>query len=107
MSPILKLWFGLAATALSAWLFHGPGGYGERLLGKLDAQVQPIVARQELAGVTASFERNPMARDLRFRGQANDFQRTRFVEIIEEAGIRGIRSVAWDPDYAPATGELR
>ncbi len=107
MSPILKLWFGLAATALSAWLFHGPGGYGERLLSKLDAQVQPIVARQELAGVTATFGRNPMTRDLSFRGQANDFQRTRFVEIIDEAGIRGLRSAAWDPDYTPARGEAR
>lgn len=96
MAPILKFAIGLAATGLSAWLFHGPAGYGEGLLSRLDDQVRPIVERQELAGVSAQFPRDPLARDLVFRGQANDFQRTRFVELIQEAEVDGLRSAAWD-----------
>lgn len=108
MPPIVKMLIGLTATVGSAWVFHEPAGYGERLIDGLDAQVRPIVARQELPSVTASFVRSPVSRDLRFSGPANDFQRQRFVEIIQEAQIRGLRSVAWDraslPVEAPPRG---
>lgn len=97
MPPVLKFLIGLAAVALSAWLFHGPAGYGARALGKLDAKLQPVVARQELPVVTASFGRDPMTRDVTLTGPANAFQREQFVEIIQEQQIRGLRSVAWDP----------
>lgn len=95
MSPVLKMGFGVAATVLSSWLFHGPAGYGRRAIDAIDAQVQPIVTRQELRTVRAAFATDPLARDLRFSGEANDFQRTRFVEIIQEAQIPGLRSIAW------------
>lgn len=101
MSPSLKFLFGLGTTFASAALFHGPGGYGERLLAGLDARVRPIVARQELPTVTAAFARDPLARDLIFRGPANDFQRQRFVEIIQEENILGLRSVGWHPASPP------
>jgi hypothetical protein len=101
MPPFVKMLIGLAATVLSAWLFHGPGGQGERTIASLDAQVQPVVKRQELSTVAATFPRNPLARDLRFSGEANDFQRRRFVEEVQEAQIRGLRSIAWAP---PSTG---
>lgn len=107
MPPFVKFLFGLAATVASAALFHGPAGYGERLLNNLDARVQPIVARQELSGVTATLARTPMARDLVFRGPANDFQRERFVEIIQEANVRGLRSVGWDPRSPVVRGSGR
>lgn len=107
MPSYAKLLIGLAATALSAWLFHGPGGNGQRVIDRLDAQVQPIVARQELSTVTATFARDPLARDLRFSGEANDFQRERFVEIIQESQIRGLRSIAWAPPARPAAGAAR
>lgn len=97
MSPAVKIWIGLAATLTSAALFHGPGGYGERALSGLEAQVRPIVARQEVRSVTASFERDPMSRALVFTGRANAFQRERFVELVQEANIRGVRSISWDP----------
>lgn len=104
MSPVLKFLIGLAATVLAAWLFHGPAGYGQRLIDGLDAQVQPIVVQQELSTVTARFANDPLARDLRFSGEANDFQRRRFVEILQEAQIRGLRSIAWDPPARSAAG---
>lgn len=97
MSPSFKMLIGLAVTALSAWIFHGPAGYGARLLARLDAQVQPLVARQELPEVRAGFTRDPMSRRLEFSGPANDFQRQRFVELIQEANIIGIKSVGWNP----------
>lgn len=97
MSPTVKICIGFAATLASAWLFHGPAGYGERLLAGLEAQVQPLVARQEVESVSASFVRDPMSRALVFRGAANDFQRRRFVELVQERNIRGIASIAWDP----------
>lgn len=97
MSPSFKMLVGLAVTALSAWVFHGPAGYGARLLARLDAQVQPLVTRQEVPEVRARFARDPMSRRLEFSGPANDFQRQRFVELIVEANIIGVKSVGWDP----------
>lgn len=102
MSPIIKIWIGLAATLASAALFHGPAGYGERLLAGLESQVQPLVAKQEVESVHAGFARDPMSRSLVFRGPANDFQRQRFVELVQEENIRGIRSIGWDPASPPA-----
>ena len=107
MSPLLKFACGSAATVVSAWLFHGPGGYGERLINKLNAQVQPVVARQELSTVRADFRRNPLSRDLRFSGEANSFQRKGFVEIIQDEEIYGLRSVGWDRKSRPIEGEAR
>lgn len=97
MPPTVKILVGLAATIASAWLFHGPAGYGERLLAGLEAQVRPLVARQDVESIGVSFERDPMSRNLQFRGAANDFQRQRFVELVQEANIRGVASVGWDP----------
>lgn len=104
MPPIVKIWIGLAATLASAGLFHGPAGYGERLLAGLESRVQPLVARQDVESVSASFARNPMARALVFHGPANDFQRRRFVELVQEANIRGVASIGWDPS-SPVTRE--
>lgn len=107
MPSYAKLLIGLAATMLSAWLFHGPAGYGQRAIDRLDAQVQPIVAKQELSTVSAAFARSPLARDLEFSGEANDFQRSRFVEIIQEAQIRGLRSIAWTTPARPTGATVR
>lgn len=98
MSPTIKMLIGIVVTVASAWAFHGPGGYGARALAKLDAQIRPVVEAQELPGVTAAFLTDPMSRDLRFSGQANSFQRTRFVELIQEEDVRGLRTIGWDPD---------
>ena len=94
MSPSLKMLVGLTATVGSAWIFHGPAGYGQRLIDGLDAQVQPLVAKQGVPAVTASFP-SPLSRDLRFSGPANAFQRTGFVEVIRDANIRGLSTVGW------------
>lgn len=97
MSPPVKIWIGLAATSASAALFHGPGGYGERTLLMLEGRVRPIVARQEVRSVSAAFERDPLSRALVFSGRANAFQRQRFVEVVQEANVRGVASIAWNP----------
>ena len=106
MSPLLKIVIGLAATVLSAWLFHGPGGFGQRVIDRLNAQVQPVVAKQELSTVTARFP-SPLSRDLRFSGEANSFQRQRFIEIIQDQEIRGLRSVGWEQPSRKSEGEAR
>lgn len=97
MSPSLKMGIGLAATLASAASFHGPAGYGERVLAGLEARVRPIVARQEVQSVTAAFKRDPMSRALVFYGPANAFQRERFVALVQEESIPGIASIGWDP----------
>lgn len=106
MSPLLKIATGLAATVLSAWLFHGPVGYGQRVIDGLNAQVQPVVVRQELSTVSAGFPR-PLSRDLRFSGEANSFQRQRFIEIIQDEEIWGLRSLGWDRASRPTEGKAR
>lgn len=107
MSPIVKMGIGLAATVLSAWLFHGPAGYGKRLLDGIDAQIQPIVAKQDVPAVKARMAHDPMSRDLRFSGPANDFQRQGFVEVVQDAKVRGLRSIAWETAPRLAKGAPR
>lgn len=113
MSPSFKMLIGLAVTTASAWVFHAPAGYGRRLIDGLDAQVQPVVARQELPTVTASFVGSasgavsPLSRDLLFKGPANAFQRKGFVDAVQEENIRGLRSVGWDPTSPVVQGSGR
>lgn len=104
LSPRLKMGIGLAATLASAALFHGPAGYGERVLAGLEARIRPIVARQEVQSVSAGFPRDPMSRALVFSGRANAFQRERFVALVQEENIPGIKSIGWDP-ATPASRE--
>jgi OmpA-OmpF porin, OOP family len=58
MPPITKFLIGLSATALLAWLFHGPIGNGQRFIDQLEKSAQAAISGVTGAsGVSAKFER--------------------------------------------------
>lgn len=100
----MKILFGLLAALLAAWIWHGPLGNGERLIGRLEAQAREGVARSELPGIRVNLSRNPLARVATLSGTANDLQREGLgsqmgvSDYVRE--VEGMASVRWadEPD---------
>ena len=100
----MKILIGLAAALLAAWIWHGPLGNGERLIGGLEAQAREGVARSGLPGIRVSVSRNPLARVATLSGDANDLQREGLgsqmgvSDYVRE--VEGMASVRWadEPD---------
>jgi hypothetical protein len=102
MSRKVKFLIGLAAVMLLGWLYHGPLGNGERLVGQLEAQARTAVAGAEVPGVTVTLPRDPLARTAILSGPANDLQRNGMGSqkglngmVAEVEGISGVR---WSDD---------
>jgi hypothetical protein len=109
MSPVLKFLIGLAAVLLMGWVYHGPLGNGEALIGRLEAQARAAVAEGEVPGVEVRLQRDPLARIATLSGPANDFQREgmgQFPGINDRVGaIEGISRIEWaNPPVAAAGG---
>ncbi|HEX8512420.1 MAG TPA: hypothetical protein VF688_04865 [Allosphingosinicella sp.] len=75
MRPILKATIGLFAALAAAWVWHGPLGYGERLIDRLEEEARAGVAKTELPGIEIGLSRDPLARTARLSGPANGLQR--------------------------------
>jgi hypothetical protein len=84
---------GIAATLASAWLWHGPGGAGERLAGQLNHQARTMLDRYEMQAVTVAVERRPLARRMRLSGPADDFQRSEIKRMTE--AMPGVAEAIW------------
>ena len=102
MSRKVKFLIGLAAVMLLGWLYHGPLGNGERLVGQLEGQARAAVAGAEVPGVTVTLPRDPLARTAILSGPANDLQRNGMGSqkglngmVAEVEGISGVR---WSDD---------
>jgi hypothetical protein len=108
MTRPVKFLIGLAAALLMGWLWHGPGGQGEALVGGLEAQARKAVAQAGLPGVTLAMERDPLSRTATLSGTANDLQREGLgsqwgVKDYARA-IPGVRAARWDDE--PEAGGL-
>ena len=107
MSPAVKFLIGLLATLLMGWLYHGPLGNGEALIGRLEGQAKAAVAQAEVLGVDVRLGRDPLARVATLSGPANEFQREgmgQFPGLNDRVGkIEGITTVQW-ADQASAQG---
>jgi hypothetical protein len=104
MRPILKATIGLLLALAAAWLWHGPLGYGERLIGRLEDEARSGVAGTELPGIEIRLSREPLARTATLSGPANDLQRE---GLGSQKGVsdhvrdvEGISNVRWadEPD---------
>ena len=108
MSPGMKFLTGLAAVLLMGWLWHGPLGNGERLLGALEAQARAEIEAAEVPGVEVRMARDPMARVATLSGPANDFQREgmgQYPGINDRVrAIPGIERIEWTNPPPPQTG---
>ena len=71
----MKILIGLVAALLIGWVWHGPLGHGERLVGGLESRAREAVARSEVPGIRVNLSRNPLARAATLSGPANDLQR--------------------------------
>ncbi|HLL29672.1 MAG TPA: hypothetical protein VK403_01620 [Allosphingosinicella sp.] len=108
----MKILIGLVAALLIGWVWHGPLGNGERLVGRLEAQAREKVAATELPGIQVAFSRDPLDRVARLSGPANDLQRE---GLGSQKGVsdhvrdvQGVASVRWsdEPDGGRRTVPL-
>ena len=111
MSPAVKFLVGLAAVLLMGWVYHGPLGNGERLIGALEAEARAAVAKGEVPGVQVRLRRDPLSRTAVLSGPANDFQREGMGEFPglndRIRAIEGISELEWANPPPPATGGNR
>jgi hypothetical protein len=102
MKASVKILIGLAAAMLMAWVWHGPGGQGEALVGGLERQANAAVANAGLPGISVSMVRGPIARTAIVNGAANDLQReglgSQFGVKDYVRAVPGIAQVRWDDE---------
>ena len=100
MNNWAKFAIGLGAALLVGWAAHGPLGGGERLLARLDRDVQAVVAQAGVPGVRGAMQREPvLARTALLTGPADRFQREgqgSFPGIDGRvAEVPGVAAVRW------------
>ena len=91
--PAATLTLGAAAAIAAALAWHGPGGAGERLAGRIEAEAAAELQRLEMPRVTARVERGPIHRRLLLSGPGNDFQQSELARIL--SSLPGVAAVRW------------
>ena len=90
-NPALAL--GIASTLAAAFLWHGPGGAGERLAGSIDRTMRATLDYYEMPQVAARTQRDPLTRRLMLDGPADDFPRSEIKRISLE--VPGVAAAHW------------
>jgi len=105
MSPAAKFLTGFAASLAVGWLFHGPLGNGEKLIGGIERQAKAAVAREAVPGVEVRLGREPLSRTATLSGPADDLQRDGLGSLPGltdiAGGVEGVAAVRW-ADQSPA-----
>ena len=84
---------GIAATLAASFLWHGPGGAGERLAGSIDRTMRATLDYYEMPQVAARTQRYPLTRRLMLDGPADYFQRSEIKRISLE--VPGVAAAHW------------
>lgn len=84
---------GVAATFATTFLWHGPGGAGERFAGTIDRTMRATLDHYEMSAVTARLQRDPLTRRLLLGGPADAFQRGEIARIALE--VPGLATAHW------------
>ena len=94
---------GAAAALVAAALWHGPFGAGSRLTATIEGAARSELQRQEMTGISARLEREPLLqRRLVLAGPADDFQESQLVRILDaKPGVAGVR---WARPPQPSDG---
>ena len=79
----------LGATAL----WHGPIGAADRFTRSVEATARDSLVSYEMDQVTARLHKAPLTRRLMLSGQADDFQRSELVQILDE--VPGVSGATW------------
>ena len=93
------LGIGVAATLAAAFVWHGPGGAGDRLAGSIDRTMRATLDHYEMPQVAARTQRDPLTRRLMLDGPADAFQRGEIARIALE--VPGVSAVHWAGPRSP------
>jgi len=85
--------FGVAATLAGSFLWHGPGGAGERFTESIERTMRATLDHYEMPAVAARLQREPLTRRLLLDGPADAFQRGEIARIALE--VPGLGSAHW------------
>ena len=100
----MKIVAGLLLALLLAWIWHGPAGQGEKLVGRIEADARNLVAQTNLPGIAVTAQRNPLSRNLVISGPANDLQREGLGSqngVMDYArAAPNVGNVRWDDEKA-------
>lgn len=84
---------GIAATLAATFLWHGPGGAGERFAGTIDRTMRTTLDHYEMPAVSARLQRDPLTRRLLLDGPADSFQRAEIARIALD--VPGLATAHW------------
>lgn len=104
MKSGVAILIGLAATAACTWLWHGPGGAGERVAGGIDRDVRQMLDYYEMPAIVGQAQRAPLTRRVILKGPANEFQRAELVRYTEQ--LIGIGEARWSRPKSQLTYPL-
>ena len=95
------LGIGVVATLAATLLWHGPGGAAERFAATAERTMRLTLDHYEMPGIAARLQRDPLTRQLRFDGPADDFQRDEIARIGRE--VPGVSDTYWADRKPPRT----
>ena len=90
---IIALALGVLVSIALALLWHGPLGGAERFSAQVERGVRQTVVYYEMPEVTGHLHHGPLTRRVLLSGQADDFQRSELVRLIDQ--VPGIESASW------------
>ena len=93
------LGIGVLATLAATFLWHGPGGAGERFAGSIDRTMRATLDHYEMPTIAARTQRTPLTRRLMLDGPADDFQRGEIKRMSLE--VPGVATAYWAGRRAP------
>ena len=84
---------GVLAAIAAAALWHGPLGAADQFSGRVERGARQALEYYEMTQVTAQLQRGPLSRRLILTGQADDFQHSELVRVLDQ--LPGVSSVSW------------
>ena len=87
---------GVLAAIAAAALWHGPLGAADEFASRIERGARQALDYYEMTQVTAQLQRNPLSRRLILTGQADDFQHSELVRVLDQ--LPGVSSVSWSAD---------
>ena len=82
----------IASLALAA-LWHGPAGGADRFTAAVEQGIHKTLVYYEMPQVTGHLHHGPLTRRVALSGQADDFQRSELVRLINQ--VPGVEDTAW------------
>ena len=84
---------GFVASLALAALWHGPAGGADRFAAAVEQGIHKTLVYYEMPQVTGHLHHGPLTRRVALSGQADDFQRSELVRLINQ--VPGVEDTAW------------